>query len=84
MSKQKIFEQGDDYKVTFEALGTYKGHAFALYDYKGDKCVHIGGTKHLDTKGLVKELLKMISNTEPKKFKAKCKYTDPETVYKYR
>ena len=80
ISGQKIFENGDGYKLTFHVFGKYKGQVFTLYDYKGDKDIHIGGFEELDVDGLNDELIKIMEkgNINPKKFKAVCKYTEEE------
>ena len=81
-SNQNMFEQ-IDYKSTFSVSGTYKGMSFVLYDYKGDKCIHIGGTKLLDVRGLVNEMLYLVQQTKPKKFKTICTYSDSPCIYEY-
>jgi len=71
MSGQDIFQQGDDYKMIFCVNGTYDGEPFTLYDWKGDRSVHIGGRDTLNADGLIKELLRLIMITVPKKFRTK-------------
>lgn len=44
-------------KTTVHFSGTFAGHVFTLYDYKGDRAIHIGGTRHLDVDGLRADLL---------------------------
>lgn len=68
MSGQPIFQQGDDYKMIFCVNGTFDGEPFSLYDWKGDRSVHIGGRDTLNADGLIKELLRLIMITTPKKF----------------
>lgn len=74
VSGQEIFEQGDEYKLSFEVIGSYNGKPFTLYDWKGDKCVHIGGKDDLDVIGLRKELSTLLKNTKEKPFTAKLHY----------
>jgi len=74
LSNQNIFEQGDEYKLSFEVSGSFDGKPFTLYDWKGDNCVHIGGHDDLDVPGLKKELLKLVKKTDPKPFTAKLHY----------
>ncbi|ARF11908.1 hypothetical protein Klosneuvirus_3_43 [Klosneuvirus KNV1] len=74
LSNQNIFEQGDQYKLSFVVSGLFDGKPFTLYDWKGDECVHIGGKDDLDVLELKKELLKLIKKTNPKPFTAKLYY----------
>ena len=60
-------ERGD--KVEFDFVGTYKGHAFTLYDYKCDGQIHIGGTRETavllnELKAALLEDLKMVVPAE--------------------
>lgn len=45
-----------DGKVTVEFTGACDGQPFTLYDYKGDRAFHIGGTDKLDLVQLAKDL----------------------------
>lgn len=74
ISNQNIFEQGDEYKLSFEIIGSYDNKPFTLYDYKGDNCVHIGGNDDLDFVGLKKDLVKELKTTNPKHFTANLNY----------
>lgn len=75
ISNQVIFDDGNFDKSSFTVKGTYKGEFFDLYDYKGDKCIHVGGSQQLDVVGLVAELKELISKAEPKPFTCVCSYT---------
>lgn len=81
MSGQPIFQQGDDYKMIFCVNGTYDGEPFTLYDWKGDRSVHIGGSDRLNVDGLIKELLVRIMITTPKKFNVQ---GSDGNIYKFR
>lgn len=74
LSNQSIFDQGDDYKLSFKVHGSFDEKPFTLYDWKGDNCVHIGGKDDLDVPNFKKELLKLLKKTEPKQFTAKLHY----------
>jgi hypothetical protein len=74
LSNQKIFKQGDKYKLSFEVVGSYDGKPFTLYDYKASYCVHIGGNDDLNVPELKKELIQLIKNTKPKPFTARIHY----------
>lgn len=82
LSDQDIFNQGDEDKLSFELLGTYKKQPFTLYDWKGDKCVHIGGNDDLDVNGLKTELLELVKNAKPKSFITNCFYNGSQYSYK--
>ena len=47
---------------------------FTIYDYKADKCIHVGGNKSLDIKNLINDLNKLLKNTEPLEYTAKYYY----------
>ena len=68
--------------MTSHALFTYKNEPFTLYDWKGDKCVHIGGTETLDVEGLKTELIELIKKTEPKPYTTICYYDGKKYSYK--
>lgn len=78
-SGQSIF--GGEYRSTFEITGTYKTIPFCLYDWCGDRGIHIGGSDELDVTGLIEELVKVIEMTEPTPFRAKSPYSDE--IYSY-
>lgn len=74
LSNQNIFEQGDEYKTSFDIIGSFNGKPFTLYDWKGDNCVHIGGHDDLEVPALRKELFKLIKKTSPKPYTAQLHY----------
>lgn len=82
ISNQKIFENSDEYKTSFEISGLYEGNIFTLYDYKCDFKIHIGGHDNLDIFDLKKDLTTLILNTEPKPYVAKL-YYDRDDVYSF-
>lgn len=82
LSNQNIFGQSDEEKLSFSLDGTYKNEPFNLYDWKGDKCVHIGGNDKLDVEGLRTELIELIKKTEPKSYTAICYYDGRKYSYK--
>lgn len=75
ISNQKIFEDNDD-KSIFCLTGKYRCKPFTIYDYKGDRCFHIGGNDDLDVLGLKSELIKLIKNAAPTHFNMKSPYTN--------
>lgn len=81
-SNQKIFDNSDEYKTSFEIRGIHNGNIFTLYDYKCDYQIHIGGHDDLDIFDLKKDLTTLILNTEPKSYVAKL-YYDCEGVYSF-
>jgi hypothetical protein len=81
IANQVIFDDGNFDKSSFTAEGTYKGKYFSLYDYKGDRSIHVGGGNELDVKGLVDELNKLIKLAEPKPFSCRCSYTNAKYRY---
>lgn len=44
-------------KVTVQIPGKFNGVPFQLYDYKGDRTLHVGGPSTLDVAGLQAELV---------------------------
>jgi len=81
IANQVIFDDGNFDKSSFTANGTYKGEFFNLYDYKGDKSIHVGGGDKLDVQGLVSELKVLINKAEPKPFNCICSYTHRKYSY---
>jgi hypothetical protein len=75
IANQVIFDDGNFDKSSFEIKGTYQGQFFDLYDYKGDKCIHIGGGPNLDVNALLADLKKLLKAAVPKPFKCRCSYT---------
>ena len=61
----------DGYKTSVEFTGTFKGHSFALYDYKEDRAIHIGGGDQLNLAGLVDALNTQLASVEPTPYSAK-------------
>lgn len=72
-----IFEKTDGEKSSFGITGQFNGKIFTLYDYKGDRRIHIGGYPDLDADiySLQKLLLEMMANITPKNFEATSPYT---------
>jgi hypothetical protein len=75
IANQIIFDDGNFDKSSFKVNGTFKGQFFDLYDYKGDRCVHIGGGADLDVNGLIAELSGLVKEAQPKPFTSRCSYT---------
>lgn len=74
LSGQEPAEGGDAYKVSVEFKGTFNGHVFTLYDYKGDDTIHIGGHGGLDVDGLKSELAERLRVTQPSPYEARRHY----------
>ncbi len=81
IANQVIFDDGNFDKSSFTVISSYKGEYFNLYDYKGDKAVHIGGSSNLDLAGLVAELKVLINAAEPKPFDCVCSYSYQRYTY---
>jgi len=68
----------DEYKTSFEVVGSFNGKGFRLYDYCEDREVHIGGEKEdLNVRDLTEALVKVLSEVEPTPYEA-------EEFYDYR
>lgn len=63
-----------DYKSSFEITGKFGDQIFTLYDYKEDMQIHIGGADELDVESLKETLLKLMTGTNPKPYRAKTSY----------
>jgi hypothetical protein len=74
IANQVIFDDGNFHKSCFEIMGTYKGQFFRLYDYREDRCIHIGGGPELDVDGLIAELNELIKAAVPKPFMCRSSY----------
>lgn len=59
---------GDEYKISVEFTGTFNGQVFSLYDYKGDRELHIGGHKKLP--GLVETICAALQDVKPTPYTA--------------
>jgi len=73
-SGQPIFDQRDCCKQSFEAMGKFKGGVFTLYDYKGDKCIHIGGRGSLKVQELKDALQQVLAHANPTPYEAQIHY----------
>lgn len=74
LSGQDPTEQTDEYKVSVEFIGTFRGEPFTLYDYKEDDEIHIGGSNRLDVDALIPVLMDALSTAEPTPFTARKHY----------
>jgi hypothetical protein len=81
IANQVIFDDGNFDKSCFEINGTYKGQFFRLYDYREDRCVHIGGGPELDVDGLIAELNELIKAAVPKPFTCRSSYRNARYSY---
>ena len=79
VSHQRIFEQTDRYKMSFEARGKFEGSVFTLYDYKGDRRVHIGGPANLQVEDLKEALRVVLADAAPVPYEAHIHYSQGET-----
>jgi|SRR5882672_4665549 len=66
----------DEHKTSVEFLGRFEGQPFALYDYKEDREIHIGGQDGLNVAGLVKELLSELEAVQPTEYSAQEYYDE--------
>lgn len=57
---QCVFAMADGDKSSFCLIGTFFGEPFTLYDWKNDRCVHIGGTARLDVERLKIALFRVL------------------------
>lgn len=62
---------GDDDKTSVEFTGVFDGHVFTLYDYKGDRTLHIGGRGGLDVDGLKAVLVAQLAKVAPAAYTAR-------------
>ena len=76
LSGQDPTTQTDEYKTSVEFNGSYNGAMFTLYDYKGDREIHIGGTDALDVAGLRAELDAQLLDAEPTNYVATERYDE--------
>lgn len=56
-------------KTTVEFVGDFLGAPFTVYDYKGDRQLHIGGREKLDVIGLQTALAHALAGVEPKTYR---------------
>ena len=68
----------DAYKVSVEFTGTFNGHTFTLYDYKGDRALHIGGRDGLPVKALILWLTEALQGVQPTDYTATEHYDDSD------
>jgi hypothetical protein len=66
----------DQYKTSVEFRGAFDGEYFALYDYKSDREIHIGGTNALDVAGLQAALATALATVRPMPYQAQEFYDD--------
>jgi len=76
LSGQDPTERSDGYKTSVEFVGTYKGEAFTLYDYKGDHRLHIGGRGDLNLRAFILTLQDELKNVVPTPYTAKQYYDE--------
>jgi hypothetical protein len=68
-----IFEKTnrDTWKTSFQIVGMYKGKIFTLYDYEGDRMIHIGGHHgEINVENFTKDLIQLINATKPLSYEA--------------
>jgi len=88
-SGQPVFEQTDEYKVSFEAVGFYvddkgKTYPFSLYDWKGWKEIHLGGHSGLPAQTVMDEIIALLEKAVPKPFHARIHYDEAKgQTYSY-
>ena len=73
-SGQPIFDQVDCCKASFQATGVFKGKVFTLYDYKGDRRIHIGGRASLKAQELKDILRQALVSANPAPYEARICY----------
>jgi hypothetical protein len=68
-------------KVSVEFTGAYRGQPFILYDYKGDRSIHIGGGHELTApvRGLVNQLTEILSLVEPTPYQVAERYDEKKS-----
>ncbi len=71
--------EADQYKCSFEIDGYFvdaagANHFFALYDYKEDDEIHIGGDNDLPTDRLIEALTALLKTVEPTPYVAPYHY----------
>lgn len=79
VSHQPIFDQTDRCKMSFEARGKFEGSVFTLYDYKGDRRIHVGGPADLKVEDLKKALRQVLADPTPVPYEARIHYSQGET-----
>jgi hypothetical protein len=79
LSGQDPTAQTDEYKVSVEFEGTFRGDTFTLYDYKGDNALHIGGTSDLDVAALQAALVPELWTVTPAPYTATIHYAERGT-----
>jgi len=70
LSGQSPADRSDGYKTSVEFVGHFKGQVFTLYDYKGDRSLHVGGTSALDVDGLRQALIVELATIAPVAYSA--------------
>lgn len=75
MAGYNIFRSRKTDKYSFKIYGIFNRKVFVLYDYNGDKLIHIAGYPELvyDMEPLHINLLRMMDLAKPKKFKSRLK-----------
>lgn len=84
LSRQNAAEAGDGYKVSVAFSGTFDGWVFTLYDWKGGRQLHIGGTARLDVDRLSAELRRLLRTVQPTDYEATSNYDDVPTTHGWR
>ena len=71
-------EQGvnpvDDYKTSVTFSGTFRGDPFRLYDWKGDRLLHVGGSRRFNLRGFQDALTRVLAAVEPSPYAAHEKF----------
>ena len=72
----EIFDCTDEFKLSFNASGTYKGKPFSIYDWKCDNLLHVGGKDDFDIVSFKKDIVKLMKTVKPKHYEAKYYYNN--------
>lgn len=70
LSGQEPGDRADRDKTSVEFNGTFGGKVFTLYDYKGDRTIHIGGNGDLDVASLRDALRRALDGVRPSAYEA--------------
>ena len=70
LTGQSAQEQGDGYKLSVEFRGVLDGQVFTLYDYKGDRELHIGGRTGLQVSRLNETVVGVLKAVTPQPYQA--------------
>lgn len=76
VSGQTPTAMSDGYKTSVEFVGKFKGEIFTLYDYKGDRTIHIGSGGGVNAAQLQAALVKAMSAVRPSPYRAEEHYDE--------